>query len=82
MPKHKHPVSPESVAVKENVVTATQAGNEGCAEHYNERTIVNDVNYEAHVADRTWLARDYARAIVIGEALSEPMCKRRFGRRR
>lgn len=82
MPKHKHSVNPESATVTEKVVTATAAGSEGCAEHYNERTIVTDANYEEHVADIAWLARDYARAIVLGEALSEPLCKKRFGRRK
>ena len=82
MSKHRHPVNPGSATVVEKIVTATAAGSEGCAEHYNERTIVTDANYEEHVTDRAWLARDYARAIVLGEALSEPLCKKRFGRRK
>lgn len=82
MSAHKHPIGPESVAVTEKAVTVTAVGSEGCAEHYNERTIATDANYDAHSDDMSWLARDCARAIVLGEALSEPLCKRPFGNRR
>lgn len=81
MDTHEHKVSEGSLKRTEYVDVA-EAGSEGCVEHYNERVIVTDVNYETAVkSERFKHLTTMQKAVLLGETLSTPRAKKPFGKR-
>ena len=74
MSTHEHPRSEGEVKV-ENVVNLPYAG-EGCEEHYDERVIKQDKSYDT--MQKIGSINPYLRAMIIGEALNMPRCKKPF----
>ncbi|MBR3684926.1 MAG: hypothetical protein IKL86_01475 [Clostridia bacterium] len=74
MSTHEHPLT-EGAIVKENVIVPDYAG-EGCEEHYDERVIKQDKSYDT--MQKIGSINPYLRAMIIGEALNIPRCKKPF----
>lgn len=71
---HEHPLTEGRVKVEDAFIIPYDS--EGCEEHYNERVIKEDANYNG--ADEIKIGNPYLKAIVIGEVLATPRCKKPF----
>lgn len=72
---HEHPLT-EGEAIVENAFIIPYA-SEGCEEHYAERVIKEDASYSKET-EKAKIDNPYLNAIIIGEALATPRCKKPF----
>ncbi len=73
MSGHKHPINSKPTKVEK--VDFVKYGSEGCEEHYNDRVVTSSAyDYEKLTTNGV---NPYLKAMVIGEALAVPLCKKR-----
>lgn len=76
MTNHDHPLT-EGKVIKEEVVNLPY-GSEGCEEHYTERNLKIDANYNPTRIQSREGKRQFIRTMIIGEALATPRCKKPY----
>ena len=76
MTNHDHPLT-EGKVIKEEVVNLPY-GSEGCEEHYTERNLKIDANYNPTCIQSREGKRQFIRTMIIGEALATPRCKKPY----